>query len=187
MRYQAAPQPADRAQGSTSHERELYYEFAERLTAEGCSRSTTLLCGTIGGVTRWVCPNCDREFASANQAHVCVPGVTVNDLLARHPRWVTEIYDAIIDHLRSLGPVHEDAVNVGIFLKSDRKIAEFRPRVRSVLLSLYLPYEISDLRIARTLPAAADRIVHLFKLTSPAQVDDQLREWLAEAYDFNTD
>ena len=68
-----------------------------------------------------------------------------------------------------------------------RKIAEFRPRVRSVLLSLYLPYEMSDLRIARTLPAAADRIVHLFKLTSPAQIDDQLGEWLAEAYDFNTD
>jgi hypothetical protein len=107
--------------------------------------------------------------------------------LARHPPWVSEIYAAVIEHLSNLGPVHEDAVNVGIFLKSDRKIAEFRPRVRSVRLSLYLPYEMSDLRIARTLPAAADRIVHLFKLTSPAQIDDQLREWLAEAYNFNTD
>ena len=138
-------------------------------------------------MTRWVCPNCDREFASANQAHVCVPGVTVNDLLGRHPGWVSEIYVAIIDHLASVGPVHEDAVNVGIFLKSDRKIAEFRPRVRSVLLSLYLPYQLSDPRIDRTLLTAADRVVHMIKLTSPAQVDDQLREWLTEAYDFNTD
>ena len=95
-------------------------------------------CGTIGRVTRWVCPNCEREFASVNQAHICVPGITVSDLLNRHPRWVTAIYAAVIEHLRILGPVHEDAVNVGIFLKSDRKIAEFRPRVRSVSLSLYL-------------------------------------------------
>src|SRR5215204_2503073 len=138
-------------------------------------------------MTRWTCPQCEREFGSIHQAHTCVPGITVEALLARHPAWVADIYRTIIDHLRSLGPVHEDAVNVGIFLKSDRKIAEFRPRVRSVLLSLYLPYEMSDLRIARTLPGAADRIVHLFKLTSPAQIDDQLREWLAEAYDFNTD
>jgi hypothetical protein len=144
-------------------------------------------CGTIGGVTRWVCPNCEREFASANQAHMCVPGVTVNDLLGRHPRWVSEIYAAIIEHLRRLGPVHEDAVNVGIFLKSDRKIAEFRPRVRSVLLSLYLPYELTDARITRMLPVAADRIVHMIKLTGVDQVDDQLRAWLSEAYDFNTD
>jgi Domain of unknown function (DUF5655) len=134
-----------------------------------------------------VCPNCEREFASANQAHLCVPGITVAALLTRHPRWVTEIYTAVIQHLRSLGPVHEDAVNVGIFLKSDRKIAEFRPRVRSVLLSLYLPYELTDARITRMLPVAADRIVHMIKLTGADQVDDQLREWLAEAFDFNTD
>jgi len=90
-------------------------------------------------------------------------------------------------HLSSLGPIHEDAVNVGIFVKSDRKLAEFRPRVRSVQLSLYLPYELSDARIARTLPAAADRVVHMINLTSVDQVDDQLRDWLTEAYDFNTD
>jgi len=138
-------------------------------------------------VTRWLCPNCDREFASVNQAHVCVPGITVDDLLARHPHWVREIYVALIDHLSNLGPVHEDAVNVGIFLKSDRKIAEFRPRVRSVLLSLYLQYEVTDPRITRTLPTAADRVVAMIKLTSTDQVDDQLREWLTEAYDFNTD
>jgi hypothetical protein len=138
-------------------------------------------------VTRWLCPNCDREFASVNQAHVCVPGITVDDLLGRRPRWVSEIYGAVIEHLRSLGPIHEDAVNVGIFLKSDRKIAEFRPRVRSVLLGFYLPYQLTETRIARTLPAATDRIVHLINLTSADQVDDQLREWLTEAYDFNTD
>jgi hypothetical protein len=138
-------------------------------------------------MTRWVCPNCEREFASANQAHVCVPGITVSDQLARHPGWVREIYGAVIDHLSSLGPVHEDAVNVGIFLKSDRKIAEFRPRVRSVLLSVYLPYELTDPRIARALPVASGRIAHMINLTSADEVDDQLREWLSEAYDFNSD
>jgi hypothetical protein len=138
-------------------------------------------------VKRWVCPNCDREFASANQAHVCVPGISVSDLLARHPGWVSEIYGAVIEHLNTLGPIHEDAVNVGIFLKSDRKIAEFRPRVRTVQLGVYLPYELNDARIARALPAAADRVIHLINLTSADQVDDQLREWLTEAYDFNTD
>ena len=52
---------------------------------------------------------------------------------------------------------------------------------------LYLPYELTDARIARTLPASAGRVVHMINLSSVMQVDDQLREWLAEAYDFNTD
>jgi hypothetical protein len=138
-------------------------------------------------VTRWVCPHCEREFASVNQAHVCVPGIAVSELLRRRPSWVSEIYKAVIEHLSSLGPVHEDAVNVGIFLKSDRKIASFRPQVRSALLSLFLPYELTDSRIARALPVASGRIAHMINLTSADQVDDQLRVWLSEAYDFNTD
>jgi hypothetical protein len=59
--------------------------------------------------------------------------------------------------------------------------------VRSVLLSFFQPYELTDPRIARTLPDAAGRIAHMINLTSADQVDDQLREWLTEAYDFNTD
>jgi hypothetical protein len=179
VRYQAAPQPVD---------------CAQRATATSGNSTTTktpdhrwLACGTIDRVTRWVCPNCEREFASANQAHVCVPGITVSELLRRHPSWVSEIYNAVIEHLTTLGPVHEDAVNVGIFLKSDRKIASFRPRVRSVLLSFFLPYELTDPRVARALPVAAGRIAHMINLTNADQVDDQLREWLTEAYDFNTD
>jgi hypothetical protein len=34
------------------------------------------------------------------------------------------VYDAILAHLESLGPVYEDAVGVGVFLKRERKLAE---------------------------------------------------------------
>ena len=138
-------------------------------------------------MARWVCPRCDREFGGVNQAHVCAPGITVDELLGRHPDWVGEIYAVVIEHLQAMGPVHEDAVDVGIFLKSDRKIAEFRPLVRSVQLWLFLPDQREDPRISRSMPTGVDRIVHLIKLTSPEQVDAQLQEWLAESFDFNTD
>jgi hypothetical protein len=55
-----------------------------------------------------------------------------------------------------------------------------------VLLSFFLPYELTDSRIARALPVAAGRIAHMINITSADQVDDQLREWLTESYDFNT-
>src|SRR5215212_3575416 len=83
--------------------------------------------GRLGDVTRWACPRCGRELGSANQAHTCVPGIAVDELLARHPARVADIYTAVIDRLRQLGPIYEDAVDVGVFL--DRKIAEVRPPV----------------------------------------------------------
>ena len=95
-------------------------------------------------MARWTCPNCEREFGKTNQAHVCSPGISVDELLSRHPDWVGEVYEAVLEPLRALGPVHEDAVDVGVFLKSDRKLAEFRPRVRSVLLHVALPTPRDD-------------------------------------------
>jgi len=136
---------------------------------------------------RWTCPLCDRQFERANQAHDCAPGITVAELLSRHPAWVSEIYDRIISHLSSLGPIHEDAVDVGIFLKSDRKIAEFRPLVRSANLYLFLPDARDDPRSVRNVRTSADRFVHMIKLTSAADVDAELLSWLTESYDLNTD
>lgn len=116
-----------------------------------------------------------------------MPGITVDELLARHPAWVADIYSAVIGRLRRLGPIYEDAVNVGVFLKRDRKIAEVRPRVRSVQLLFYLPERVDDPRVARVLTIGSDRILHVINLTSADHVDDQLGHWLEVSYDFNTD
>ena len=139
------------------------------------------------GMARWTCPNCEREFGGRNQAHVCSPGISVDELLSRHPDWVAEVYEAVVEPLRALGPVHEDAVNVGVFLKSDRTIAQFRPLVRSAQLWLFLPDRREDPRVSRIETTGVGRFVHLIKLTSPDDVDAQVRSWLAEAYDLNTD
>jgi hypothetical protein len=81
-------------------------------------------------VTRWTCPQCDREFGSANQAHTCIPGCTVDATFAGRPAAQRAVYDAILAHLVTLGPVHEDAVGVGVLLKRDRKLAEIWPGSR---------------------------------------------------------
>ena len=137
-------------------------------------------------MARWTCPNCEREFGRIRQAHVCAPGITVDDLLSRHPSWVAEVYTAVIAALSAAGPVHEDAVEVGIFLKSDRTIAQFRPQVRSVQLWIFLPERREDEHVSRIVLTGADRYVHLVKLSSAVDVDDQLRAWLTESYDANT-
>src|SRR5690349_8434546 len=87
-------------------------------------------------VSRWTCPNCEREFGRTNQSHVCLPGNTVDESFEGRPPVQREIYELLMAHLSTLGPVHVDAVRVGLFLKSARKFAEVRPRARS--LSLWL-------------------------------------------------
>lgn len=96
------------------------------------------------------------------------------------------IYEELMAHLTTLGPVHADAVRVGVFLKSDRKLAEVRPMARSLSLALTLPRVLQDGRIARRIRLSGDRTVHVVRLRSVADVDDQVRDWLTEAYDAAT-
>jgi hypothetical protein len=137
-------------------------------------------------VSRWTCPRCDREFGRAHQSHVCVPGCTVDDCFSTRPDQ-RRIYDALVAHLETLGPFHADAVSVGVFLKSERKLAEVRPKARCLSLELVLPRVVHDPRVFRTLRMTSDRTVHVLKLVSVDDVNDQLRDWLTEAYDAATD
>jgi hypothetical protein len=138
-------------------------------------------------MSRWTCPQCDREFGRARQSHVCVPGCTVEECFAPWPAAYREIYDRIADHLAALGPLHADAVGVGVFLKSDRKLAEVRPKARSLSLMLFLPRRVHDVRVSRHLPVSGERTLHYIKLLHPEDVDEQLCDWLTESFDAATD
>lgn len=131
----------------------------------------------------WACPRCDRRFAKANQGHDCLPGITVAKVFEDRPPEYREIYDAIVAHLRTLGSVHEDAVGVGVFLKVPKKCAEVRPKSRWLSLYLALPRELHDARVNRVIGRSRRTVWHDIKLTNPADVDDQLRAWLTEAFD----
>ncbi len=134
-------------------------------------------------MNRWRCPACDREFARTAQSHVCLPGNSVDQTFAGHPPVQREIYDAIVGHLRTLGPVYVDAVRVGIFLSHVSKMAEVRPMTRWVRLHLFTPRYLDDERIRRRERISASRFWYVLNLTVVSDVDDQLRNWLSEAYD----
>ena len=133
-------------------------------------------------MSRWRCPACDREFARANQSHVCVPGNSVAATFAGRPPGQREIYDALIAHLRTLGPVHVDAVKVGVFLKREDKLAEVRPMARAVALWLILPRPLEDERVTRRERISAGRYAQVVRLADSSDVDDQVLGWLTEAY-----
>jgi hypothetical protein len=131
-------------------------------------------------VSRWLCPQCDREFGRERQSHVCVPGLTVDAVFAPWPPVYREIYDRLIEHL---GPIHEDAVGVGVFLKGERKFAEIRPKARSLSLGLVLPRPVTHPLLARSLPMSGGRTYHYFKLNRVEDVDERILDWMAEAGD----
>jgi hypothetical protein len=133
-------------------------------------------------VTRWICPRCEREFDRARQSHTCVPGNTVAETFAGGREWQRPICDAVIAYVEALGPLHVDAVGVGVFLKHQSKFAELRPMARALSLSLVLPRPVEHDRFTRRPAGSAHRFWHFVRLADVAEVDEQVRDWLTESY-----
>lgn len=134
------------------------------------------------GAMTWVCPDCSRLFARVGQSHECAPAMSLDEYFSTGPAHERPIFEAVVDHLRTLGPIHVEPVSVGIFLKSAGSFVELRPLTRWVALWFPMARRIDHPRIARKPIATGRRIYHAVNLRVAEDVDDRVREWLTESY-----
>jgi hypothetical protein len=99
------------------------------------------------------------------------------------PGWERPIFEAVMAHLSTLGPLHVEPVSVGIFIKKSGTFVELRPMARWVALSFMVPRRIQHPRIARKPIASGALTYHVVNLRGPEDVDGTVRAWLSESYD----
>lgn len=130
----------------------------------------------------WTCPRCSRLFAREHQAHECEPALGIEAYFSTGPAFERPIFNAVLAHLETLGPMHVEPVSVGIFIKSSGSFVELRPMTRWVALWFPMARRIRDRRISRRPVRSGPRLVHVVNLKDPADVDDQVRGWLDESH-----
>ena len=64
--------------------------------------------------------------------------MSIEEYFSTGPPFERPVYDAVMDGLADVGPIHVEPVSVGIFLKNPRKFAELRPKDRWVAISFSL-------------------------------------------------
>lgn len=133
-------------------------------------------------MAEWICPRCDRLFGRSGQSHDCAPGLSLEEYFETGPAHERPIFDVVMAHVRSLGPVHADIVSVGVFLKNPRKFAELRPKDRWVAISFSLRRRATHPTITRKVVPYGNRYWHVANVSEPDQVDEALLELLTEAY-----
>jgi len=108
--------------------------------------------------------------------------MTLDEYFATGPDFERPIFEAVLAHLESLGPVHVEPVSVGIFIKRDGSLVELRPMTKWVALSFPLHRRVEHPKIARKPVVVGERIYHVVNLESPADLDVDVEAWLTEAY-----
>ena len=131
----------------------------------------------------WTCPDCGRQFGRNKQSHACSPGMAIDEYFATGPPHERPVFDAVMAHLATVGPVHLDPVSVGIFLKNPRKFAELRPMQHWVAVSFSLTRKATHRTITRKVMPYGGKFFHVANVRTPADVDGPFCDLLTEAYE----
>jgi hypothetical protein len=133
-------------------------------------------------VPAWICPECQRQFGARNQSHQCVPGMSKAEYFATGGDFERVVYDAVVRHLRTLGPLTVEFLTAGIFFKRVRTFAELRPMRQRSRLSVLLSRVVSSPRFVKTWRGPGTRSAYFIDLRGSSDVDGEVQDWLTEAY-----
>jgi hypothetical protein len=95
---------------------------------------------------------------------------------------VRRIYDELLKRLKKLGPIREDPKKTSIHLLNATALAGIATRKDSLVLTIKSDRPLNNQRIHKSEQTSARRFHHEVKLTTPAEVDNELMGWLTEAY-----
>ena len=102
----------------------------------------------------WTCPKCQRLFRRQGQGHECAPAMTLDEYFSTGPERERPIYEAVMAHLDTLGPVHVEPLSVGIYFKRAQMFAHLRPMTKWEALGMMLPRTVQSARFSRKVESA---------------------------------
>jgi hypothetical protein len=108
--------------------------------------------------------------------------MTLDEYFATGPPHERPVFDAVMAHVATLGPVHVEPVSVGIFVKRDGGWMELRPMERWVAMSFPLRRRASHRTIVRKVMQWNGRYYHIANVTGPEDFDDALADLVTESY-----
>ena len=106
----------------------------------------------------------------------------VESHFAKSDPGVLATYRRILETVRELGPVSEEAKKTSIHLVRRTAFAGVATRRSSLVLTLKSATDVRSPRIEKREQASANRWHLEIRLQDPAQVDRQLTTWLKAAY-----
>ena len=115
---------------------------------------------------------------------MAAPNSVASHFAGRTPS-VLATYEAILEHSRSLGPVKVESKKTSIHLVRTTAFAGVATRKSRLVLTLKSAEDLKSPRLARHEQTSANRWHLEVSLESPADVDRELKAWLAAAYNLS--
>jgi hypothetical protein len=129
----------------------------------------------------WRCTKCGRRFANRNQSHACGRHDLKHHFSGKRPE-IRALFNQVVTAIRAVGPVRILPEKTRIAFQVRMSFAQVTPRANWLDGHVVLARRFKHPRFRQIQTISPRNHVHTFRLTTPRDVDEQFRAWLAEAY-----
>lgn len=134
----------------------------------------------------WECPHCKRRFGRSGQGHECAPALSLEEYFETGPAFERPIFERIRDELAAVDPeLWCEPVSVGIFFKRRSTFLSLRTMQRWIAVCFHLERQLTSSRLSRKVVQHGSRWYHVVNIAHVQEIDDELIEWLVEAWEFD--
>ena len=129
----------------------------------------------------WHCDHCGRDFANRNQSHACGRYELDGHFRGKRPE-IRALFDHVVAAIEAIGPVRILPEKTRIAFQVRMSFAQLTPRTNWIDGHVVLARRLEHPRFRQIQTISPRNHVHVFRLTSPSEVDADFNAWLAEAY-----
>lgn len=129
----------------------------------------------------WTCPKCGNQFVNKNQFHSC-HRYRVDEVFAGKPTEIRKLFDRLRQLVEACGPVKLVAYRDKIAFMERVRFAGATPKRNWLDISVWLRRRVKHPRFRRIETIYPDVHVHSLRVTRLEELDDEVAEWLREAY-----
>lgn len=129
----------------------------------------------------WTCPECNRTFKNTHQSHSCVIKSLDAHFIAQEPQ-VRATYDTLESKLNAIIDFEISPVINAIMFTSETTFLAIKPKKRWIDLEFSLDYNANEFPIHKIVRISKTRFAHFVSVQQPGDIDDQLIEWIKQAY-----
>ena len=129
----------------------------------------------------WTCPRCGNEFVNKNQYHSC-NHYTLASLFDGKPDHIKDLFDRFRNMVEACGPVKVLAYRDRVGFMVRVRFAAAVPKTKWLDIGFWLTRRVEDARFHKIETLYPNTHVHLLRVTELGQLDDQVAEWVKEAY-----
>jgi hypothetical protein len=127
----------------------------------------------------WVCPHCQRTFASDGQFH-SHDVVDLDRHFAGRPAELRTAFDTLVAALPA--DVHIDALKSAIVLAARTTFCYVVVQRDRLLIGVFLDRALVSPRVTKVDHVSTGKVASVLEVNEPGSVDGELRSWLSEAY-----